>query len=285
MEYSHFNPLPPHGGRPAEGAHGYGCRHFNPLPPHGGRPPGRSAIPQSEVFQSTPSAWRETYIDGLKWEQVNISIHSLRMEGDCLADIRKIHCAKISIHSLRMEGDRGLLYLLRLRHAISIHSLRMEGDIPATPSSYLSCISIHSLRMEGDVSRLQYGRGGDSISIHSLRMEGDYTLHEIGYGSGISIHSLRMEGDTLRHWNSFPPNTFQSTPSAWRETGEKSHGNMMRQISIHSLRMEGDKRQPDLVPLVLYFNPLPPHGGRRDSQDLTFSSAKFQSTPSAWRET
>ena len=34
----HFNPLPPHGGRPVLGKFALSDRHFNPLPPHGGRP-------------------------------------------------------------------------------------------------------------------------------------------------------------------------------------------------------------------------------------------------------
>ena len=33
------------------------------------------------------------------------------------------------------------------------------------------------------------------------------------------------------------------------------------------------------------FNPLPPHGGRRVSQDSYNPRISFQSTPSAWRET
>ena len=60
-----------------------------------------------ELFQSTPSAWRETW---------------------CYRKVDKgRHGRVISIHSLRMEGDRQRqrLYLL---HVISIHSLRMEGD-------------------------------------------------------------------------------------------------------------------------------------------------------------
>ena len=47
-----------------ETAFGYGFKiqlfHFNPLPPHGGRP-SRSESDRSDfTFQSTPSAWRET---------------------------------------------------------------------------------------------------------------------------------------------------------------------------------------------------------------------------------
>ena len=57
----------------------------------------------------------------------------------------------------------------------------------------------------------------------------------------ISIHSLRMEGDILG------------------TTGVSAHS----KISIHSLRMEGDYRQCLLLAISTYFNPLPPHGGRR----------------------
>ena len=124
----YFNPLPPHGGRlywpwvsvrrrvfqstPSawRETHWFGWRrscnnHFNPLPPHGGRPavseppfclgtfqstPSawretyiRMDIVTHQIFQSTPSAWRETQPIPIKPTKVTISIHSLRMEGDC----------------------------------------------------------------------------------------------------------------------------------------------------------------------------------------------------------
>ena len=55
-------------------------------------------------FQSTPSVWRETVYGISGNVDLNISIHSLRMEGD---DITFLHfdVQSISIHSLRMEGD------------------------------------------------------------------------------------------------------------------------------------------------------------------------------------
>ena len=57
-----------------------------------------------ELFQSTPSAWRETVIARSFCAAECISIHSLRMEGDITMpiDFKKFN---ISIHSLRMEGD------------------------------------------------------------------------------------------------------------------------------------------------------------------------------------
>ena len=58
--FENFNPLPPHGGRLFCGNCGHQMKHFNPLPPHGGRP----------------------LLEDTFGYDVNISIHSLRMEGD-----------------------------------------------------------------------------------------------------------------------------------------------------------------------------------------------------------
>ena len=139
------------------------------------------------------------------------------MEGDCQVLAAVCLSQDISIHSLRMEGDTVPIFE-GLRHNISIHSLRMEGDMAtsyvpsgtslfqSTPSAWRETeivptlrlskyISIHSLRMEGDVSFLLRFQSM-CISIHSLRMEGDYKIVLNGtYGISISIHSLRMEGD------------------------------------------------------------------------------------------
>ena len=55
-------------------------------------------------FQSTPSAWRETCHFYHSFLIFYISIHSLRMEGD-LKEEKEQRKQLISIHSLRMEGD------------------------------------------------------------------------------------------------------------------------------------------------------------------------------------
>ena len=49
-------------------------------------------------------------------------------------------------------------------------------------------------------------------------MEGDQKLSMYGNGVNISIHSLRMEGDYEILVEFYEQYTFQSTPSAWRET-------------------------------------------------------------------
>ena len=105
-------------------------------------------------------------------------------------------------------------------------------------------------------------------------------------GLWISIHSLRMEGDCAIIHSRSQSKAFQSTPSAWRET-----------CRLILLRF-----------VCMYFNPLPPHGGRhavlfamppqifisihslrmegdiRSNVEYQYQHV-FQSTPSAWRET
>ena len=90
----------------------------------------------------------------------------------------------------------------------------------------------------------------------------------------ISIHSLRMEGDRPVSASRKNCSTFQSTPSAWRETIYLVENHKFRIISIHSLRMEGDFHFHFVLPPNFYFNPLPPHGGRR----LSFVTNPFSLT-------
>ena len=107
-------------------------------------------------------------------------------------------------------------------------------------------ISIHSLRMEGDHYNYLHDLGAFDISIHSLRMEGDLPVVISTTILHISIHSLRMEGD-CRNFTS----------------------NSQKRISIHSLRMEGDVILYTFSHCFMYFNPLPPHGGRLILDALT----------------
>ena len=79
------------------------------------------------IFQSTPSAWRETspYIHQCPQ---SVYFNPLPPHGGRRSFSTSFSCAcVISIHSLRMEGDAASLILLCCGY-ISIHSLRMEGD-------------------------------------------------------------------------------------------------------------------------------------------------------------
>ena len=189
-----FNPLPPHGGRHSLCSGRSPMDHFNPLPPHGGRHCQRYFVGTLRSFQSTPSAWRETYAGIAKAINATISIHSLRMEGDCQ---RNFACIVID----QFQSTPSAWRETRFRFRRNINGL------------YFNPLPPHGGRRAVNTCCT----GIDTISIHSLRMEGDVCLGRRTWGVVISIHSLRMEGDMLRR---LYPNPF------------------------------------------LYFNPLPPHGGR-----------------------
>ena len=84
----------------------------------------------------------------------DISIHSLRMEGDFFLMCLAIY-AYISIHSLRMEGDA--LLCAAVLHIADFNPLPPHGGRRQLHSQkiLLCCISIHSLRMEGDSKTAQ----------------------------------------------------------------------------------------------------------------------------------
>ena len=58
-----------------------------------------------DVFLSTPSARRATVLCQLADEELDISIHALREEGDTESVDATVEAIKISIHALREEGD------------------------------------------------------------------------------------------------------------------------------------------------------------------------------------
>ena len=78
---------------------------FYPRPPQGGRHSPVLCCRRSEIFLSTPSARRATFVQRYGRCPVCISIHALRKEGDRIfSDPTKVF--PISIHALRKEGDR-----------------------------------------------------------------------------------------------------------------------------------------------------------------------------------
>ena len=100
------------------------------------------------------------------------------------------------------------------------------------------------------------------------------------------FNPLPPYGGRLRCWRmKRTRQTFQSTPSVWRETYTASDRQARQAISIHSLRMEGDIRYHKPGIQRFHFNPLPPYGGRQIVSGDTIAARPFQSTPSVWRET
>ena len=126
------------------------------------------------------------------------------------------------------------------------------------------------------------------------------TLTFCSLTTSISIHSLRVEGDKRVGRQNLQAITFQSTPSVWRETHSGLRGvffcvfqstpSVWREtlrylsrmqwtcISIHSLRVEGDCRGSVYLRRGLYFNPLPPCGGRLQ-YSCSSLTAKIYFTP------
>ena len=146
---------------------------------------------------------------------------------------------------------------------ISIHSLRMEGDRPVS-ASRKNCSTFQSTPSAWrETIYLVENHKFRIISIHSLRMEGDFHFHFV-LPPNFYFNPLPPHGGRRL---SFVTNPFSLT------------------ISIHSLRMEGDPLIQSLIQGITDFNPLPPHGGRRRNWKDCAISVKFQSTPSAWRET
>ena len=170
-------------------------RHFNPLPPHGGR----------------------HFLRGCLHTTHNISIHSLRMEGDVVL----VHCLQQTFQfqstpSAWRETTSGIittaartfqstpsawretsLSRLEIYRQSNFNPLPPHGGRPPTErdDKRRLAISIHSLRMEGDIKRYLITVRRMEISIHSLRMEGDFRSWHCVDRTDISIHSLRMEGD------------------------------------------------------------------------------------------
>ena len=84
LPFLYFNPLPPHGGRPLWTRSVFWAGiHFNPLPPHGGRlcETGRRKNITCYFNPLPPHGGRRKYMKRYT-TAFNISIHSLRMEGD-----------------------------------------------------------------------------------------------------------------------------------------------------------------------------------------------------------
>ena len=100
-------------------------QHFNPLPPHGGRPHFVITSENCMAFQSTPSAWRET--DRAVFDLLIIGVFQSTPSAwrETPHASRWIRSSRISIHSLRMEGD--FLYLFWVIVAQDFNPLPPHG--------------------------------------------------------------------------------------------------------------------------------------------------------------
>ena len=237
-----FNPLPPHGGRLVFFNVFRWILHFNPLPPHGGRPRKRCFKSSSSfisihslrmegdptflypvttgiLFQSTPSAWRETFSQPQlssthkpfqstpsAWRETKV--HGV-ISPDCLhfnplpphggrRHFAVVH-ANIAINFNPLPPHGGRLATARntAQHGyfnpLPPHGGRRTHPSRRTARQYFNPLPPHGGRLCRDCHAALHG----GISIHSLRMEGDQPHPAPTFRPDISIHSLRMEGDVF----------------------------------------------------------------------------------------
>ena len=198
-------------------------------------------LDMSVIFQSTPSAWRETHaivrVDAPNY----ISIHSLRMEGDCrspIAALRILHFNPLPPHGGRL-CDLVLFSPLYIsfqstpsawRETPYLSETHPTQSFQSTPSAWRETIGLALPPSVGSVfqstpSAWRETRSHCTSSImpgyfNPLPPHGGRRYQDIMYdrNRNISIHSLRMEGDSTK----------------------RKQQELDRKISIHSLRMEGD---------------------------------------------
>ena len=149
------------------------------------------------IFQSTPSAWRETSEHRCSSAVAPISIHSLRMEGDM--PLHRAFMILLTFQSTPSAWRETLLI------ASAIHCTQ---SFQSTPSAWR------------ETSEHRCSSAVAPISIHSLRMEGDMPLHR-AFMILLTFQSTpsawRETETTLSRQGGL---LFQSTPSAWRETNK-----------------------------------------------------------------
>ena len=245
------------------------------------------------AFQSTPSAWRETFPGIAFYQSEGISIHSLRMEGDLMA---LIHAIPDIVFQSTPSAWRETTFtdLERQSQGISIHSLRMEGDpqldILDATGQHFNPLPPHGGRQKWFCIIM-----GDYVfqSTPSAWRETCRSQEEVPrmvYFNPLPPHGGRRQcrrngRKNILHFNPLPPHggrlgtvkgfcdpaEFQSTPSAWRETVL-----MLVKPSIRifqstpsawrETRWRQKKRQRRW-----HFNPLPPHGGRLRTSGIRLS--------------
>ena len=101
----YFYPRPPGGGRQQIADALAAAEDFYPRPPGGGR---RSTLSKASItlyyFYPRPPGGGRLRADSQTVEQLSISIHALRVEGDKFTVYAEF-ISHISIHALRVEGD------------------------------------------------------------------------------------------------------------------------------------------------------------------------------------
>ena len=190
----------------------------------------------------------------------------------------------ISIHSLRVEGDSNDGYFAMFVPRISIHSLRVEGD-SSLINSFMIVFDFNPLPPCGGrrVKNYRIGLLEEFQSTPSVWRE--TMLNSRGKQMAKNFNPLPpcggrrhrcFLGSRVPDFNPLPP------------CGGRPFADPLRRgaADFNPLPPCGGRRmQKQADSETKYFNPLPPCGGRRPPTADTVPAAGFQSTPSVWRET
>ena len=285
----HFNPLPPHGGRQRRMQAGRIASIFQSTPSTRRETIKSENSKYSSSFQSTPSTRRETHSQLSQADNQRISIHSLHTEGDrngpgCTHAKNTFQSTPSTRRETFPKRDALCCYTFQSTPSTRRETKRWLGR------TVDSVISIHSLHTEGDVvlNGVRYSAEDfNPLPPHGGRL-GEY-VHTTTlplHFNPLPPHGGRPDalGMSYGHYMDFNP----LPPHGGRQHLE-STGEVTRYISIHSLHTEGDARSSQgrpnsirfqstpstrretarsfaLTTTVSHFNPLPPHGGRRNLQ-------------------
>ena len=259
----HFNPLSPHGERPPPCSWNDHIGFISIHSPRMGRDLNVSGRRTTSPFQSTLPAWGETFFPF------------------CPSDLRDI-----SIHSPRMGRDQIVVDYFN-SHMDNFNPLSPQGRDPIPPfptekEDYFNPLSPHGERRRRRIHHAQH----EQISIHSPRMGRDCgywrrTACTVGFQS-----TLPAWGETPARFSWLILWPFQSTLPAWGETVSAHVYYTKEDIFQSTLPAWGETiGAGGLCDGGQYFNPLSPHGERRQPEDYKTPTKPFQSTLPAWGET
>ena len=202
-------------------------------------------------------------------ERLNISIHALRVEGDCIFS----SSSTILLRFLSTPSEWRATAKYRLEHPT-------DPTFLSTPSGWRATAQT-------------FHRGSFAkVSIHALRVEGDQRFNPREVGTNC-FYPRPPGGGRLATWKKLCKRvTFLSTPSGWRATACTINANCPGDdISIHALRVEGDRPGlGDIINAFIFlstpsgwratgrrgnapagqadFYPRPPGGGRRAEKQV-----------------
>ena len=207
-------------------------------------------------FLSTPSVRRATASQVRPPKLLDISIHALREEGDCLI-VRQRGPAQ-DFYPRPPRGGR-LQTSCDSSQATNFYPRPPRGGRPRQPIVMRFHGYFYPRPPRGGRRSAPLFRPSSRNYFYPRPPRGGRRQARSGrqVAQDISIHALREEGDRTAHGISNAAYRFLSTPSARRATGADEGIRQAQAISIHALREEGDVTDSARSPMILSFLSTP----------------------------